>query len=108
MIGKVVRLGTKLEAILPEDGEGLDQRDIPVHQAGRVNIVANAFLQIKRPGGGRSKERSSVLSCSSKPLRAAGATSRTGKFTYMPHAAVLHPELAHGARWNTGWFAVDA
>src|ERR1700735_62615 len=108
MVGEVVRLRAELKAVLPEKGEGLDHRDIPVHQARRKNIVANAFLQIKCPGGGRSPERSSVLSCCCKPLRAAGATSRTGKLAYMPHPAVLHPELAHRSCWNVGRLAVEA
>ena len=94
MIREVVGLGTELEPILPEDGEGLDHRDIPVNQAGRVNIVANAMLKIKRPSRGRSPERSSGPSCRGKPLRAAGSTLGTGEISQVPYPSVLHPELA--------------
>src|ERR1700734_66808 len=95
MIREVVRLGTELEAILPEHREGLDQRDIPIHQAGRVKIVANAPLKIECPGRGRGKEGSSGASGRCKPLRAAGSASRAGKFAQVCYASVLHPELAH-------------
>src|ERR1700678_2209776 len=88
MIREVVRLGTELEAILPEHREGLDQRDIPIHQAGRVKIVANAALKIKRSGRGRSKEWSSGASGGCKPLGAASSASRAGKF-----AQVFHPSF---------------
>src|ERR1700689_1690026 len=109
MIREVIGLGTELEPIpLLEDGEVLDHRDIPVHQARRVNIVANATLKIKRPGRGRSPERSSGLSCRGKPLRGARGSIIAGKFAHMPHPSVLHPELAHGSRWDIGRFAVEA
>src|ERR1700728_1767839 len=98
MIGEVVSFGTELEPIFPEDGEGLDQCDIPVHQARRTDIVANAVLDVKRPGRGRSKERSSAASGRCKPLRPAGSTSRTSKFAQVRHPSVLPPELAHGSR----------
>ena len=108
MIGEVIGLGTELEPILPEDWEGFDQREIPVHQAGCVNIVADAFLKIKCPGRGRSPQRSSGASGRGEPLRAAGSTCGTSKFAQCPYPSMLHPELPHGSGWNIGRFAVEA
>src|ERR1700722_130476 len=108
MIGEVIGLGTELEPSFSEDRECLDHRDIPVHQAGRVNIVANALLQIKRPGRGRSPNGISTI-CRGEPLSTASTTSRAGKFAKMLHPSMLDPELAHGScYWNIGRFAVEA
>src|SRR5580692_8990091 len=108
MIREVIGLGTELEASFPEDRECLNQRDIPVHQAGRVNIVANAMLKIKRPERRRSPDGISAIG-RGEPLSAATTTSRAGKFAKMLHPSMLHPELAHGScYWNIGRFAVEA
>src|ERR1700733_4181149 len=106
MIGEVIGLGTELEAIFLEDRKCLNHRDIPVHQAGRVNIVANAMLKIKRPESGRSPDGISAIG-RGEPL--AKSTARAAKFANVPHPSMLHPELAHGScYWNIGRFAVEA
>src|SRR6202522_1956634 len=100
MIGEVVSLRTELEAGLPVNGEGLNQRDIPVRQAGRINIIANATLQIEGSGRGRSPDRRSVAIGRAEPLRATCTAVGAGKFVGTHHRSVLHPELAHGSGRN--------
>src|ERR1700722_3750714 len=108
MIGEVIGLGTELEASFLEDRKCLNHRDIPVHQAGRVNIVPNAMLKIKRARRGRSPDGISAI-CRGEPLSTASTTSRAGKFANMLHPSMLHPELAHGScYWNIGRLAVEA
>ena len=110
MVDEVIGLSTELNPILPVDGESFDEREIPVLQPRRVDVVANTALKVKCPSRRRGPDGISTV-CRAEPLRAARSTFRAGKTVGGFHASVLHPELAYRCRPDRrkqGRFAIDA
>lgn len=74
MIDEVIGLGAELDPILPVDGESFDEREIPVLQPRRVDVVANTALKVNCPSRRRGPDGISTVR-RAEPLRAAGSTA---------------------------------